>query len=100
MGRTHYKRTCGGGSTTEQSTTPRPPNSHGSGDNRIKVVSYNLFWWNAFRQNSWKSKDIVDNIKHRLGADVLGLQECDDPTEIQRRTGYEPASDFAGAQGI
>jgi len=67
---------------------------------RIKVASYNIYWWNAFGQHPWKGQHITDNIKDTLRADVLGLQECDDPSLIESRTGYTPASPFAGAQGI
>lgn len=66
----------------------------------IKVISYNLFWWNAFDQNAWKSDHIVDNIKDTLQADSLGLQECDEPETISSRTSYLPASPFKGAQGV
>merc|ERR1712217_916461 len=67
---------------------------------KIKVVSYNIYWWNAFGQNPWKGQHVTDNIKNNLQADVLGLQECDNPGLIQQRTGYVAASEFAGAQGV
>jgi len=65
----------------------------------IKVASYNLFWWNAFRQNSWKSNHVIANIQS-FNADTLGLQECDEPQQIADRSGYSAASKFDGAQGV
>lgn len=70
------------------------------GSMTIKVASYNLFWWNAFDQNAWKSTRVIDNIRKHLRPDVLGLQECDSSSLIAGRTGYSPASPFKGAQGI
>jgi endonuclease/exonuclease/phosphatase family metal-dependent hydrolase len=64
------------------------------------VCTYNLFWWNAFDQNPWKSNEIVANIKDQLKPDVIGFQEVDSPSDIQRRTGLQPASKFAAAQGV
>jgi len=68
----------------------------------VKVVSYNLYWWNAFGQNSWKSDGIIENIKSTLKPDAIGLQECDSPSEVRSRTGnaVTRASDFKGAQGV
>jgi len=72
----------------------------GSARPEVKVVSYNLFWWNAHNQNPWKFQSIADNIKDTLQADTLGLQECDSASVIRDRTGYEAASPFEGAQGV
>jgi len=84
--------TGGSGPTTP---APRPP----AGAAKFTVVSYNLYWWNAFGQNPWKGTQITNNIRS-LNPDVLGVQECDDPSLIQSRTEYLPASKFAGAQGV
>ncbi|CAE7198310.1 unnamed protein product [Symbiodinium natans] len=94
---TYFKKPCG--------STPvsRPPWSGGGGGGqplRVMVVSYNLYWWNAFGQNPWKSDHIIDNIKNNLKPDSIGLQECDEPGTIRDRTGLERASQFDGAQGI
>jgi len=86
----------GGGSPTPPAPTPT-----GGGGPQLRIVSYNLYWWNAFGQESWKSQGICDNIRYNLGADSLGMQECDDPGQIQSRAGgYYAASDFAGGQGV
>lgn len=95
--KTFYKQPCDGAVIPTPSPAPtRPP----AGSPKIKVASYNLFWWHAFGEHPWKGRKITDNIRDTLKPDVLGLQECDSPTTIQRRTGYIPASDFAGAQGV
>jgi endonuclease/exonuclease/phosphatase family metal-dependent hydrolase len=67
---------------------------------RVKVVSYNIYWWNAFGQNPANGRKITDNIRYTLRPDVLGLQECDSPSLIQSRTGYARASTFSGSQGV
>ncbi|CAJ1354120.1 unnamed protein product [Effrenium voratum] len=67
----------------------------------LKLVSYNLYWWNAFDQKSWKSDGVIKNIRNTLRPDSIGLQECDEPGQIARRTGtLERASEFQGAQGV
>jgi len=92
--KTYYKTSCNG------IQTPSPTPARATGGVEIVVASYNLFWWNAFGANPWKGSHITNNIKDTLKADVLGLQECDNPGLIRDRTGYTPASPFAGAQGI
>lgn len=77
---------------------PSPPSS--SANPEVRVVSYNLYWWNAHDRNPWKFQSIADNIKYTLQADTLGLQECDSPSVIRDRTGYEAVSPFEGAQGV
>jgi len=95
--KTYYKKPCDG---APPSAVPAPTPAGSSSGPTIRVVSYNLFWWNAFDQNAWKSDDIVKNIKDTLRADTLGLQECDRPDTIKTRTGYEAVSPFKGAQGV
>lgn len=91
--RTYY-RAQGGGCAAPQ-PTPAPASA-----GRIKVVTYNLFWWNAFGGNRWSSgESVLRNIRDNLGSALLGVQECDDPWLVQQNTGYQPASSFAGAQG-
>lgn len=95
--RTYYKKSCDGNTPpVPKPTSPAPS----TGPVKIKVVSYNLYWWNAFRDNPWKGSKISSNIKNNLRPDVLGLQECDSPDTIQSRTGLKPASKFSGAQGV
>ncbi|CAK0859326.1 unnamed protein product [Prorocentrum cordatum] len=71
------------------SAAPQPTDAPAAGQ-RIKVVTYNLFWWNAFGTNRWSAgESVLRNIS----------EECDDPWLVQQGTGYQPASSFAGAQG-
>eukprot|EP00929_Paragymnodinium_shiwhaense_P095630 TRINITY_DN56863_c0_g1_i1.p1 TRINITY_DN56863_c0_g1~~TRINITY_DN56863_c0_g1_i1.p1 ORF type:complete len:376 (+),score=53.27 TRINITY_DN56863_c0_g1_i1:345-1472(+) len=92
--KTHYKTSC------DQAPALLSSGSDLQGGVKIKVVSYNLFWWNAFEHDSWKGDHIINNIKNRLHADVMGLQECDSAGTIERRTGYKALSPSAGAQGV
>jgi len=94
---TYYKKSCAQTTASPLSTTPTNPVSETAS---IKFVSYNIFWWNAFGANPSNGVQIMSNIKDTLKPDVLGLQECDDANLIQSRTGYLPASPFAGAQGV
>jgi len=100
--KTFYKTECNVAQPSPMSTqppvAPSPPSSGNSPT--IRVVSYNLWWWNAFQQNPWKSDEIVNNIKNVLQADTLGLQECDSAETIKARTGYDAVSPFKGAQGV
>lgn len=65
----------------------------------LKVLSYNLYWWNAFEAHPYKGKEVVKNIKNNLLPDIMGVQECDNAEYIEEQTGYLKASDFVGAQG-
>ncbi|CAE6922422.1 unnamed protein product [Symbiodinium natans] len=91
--RTFFKMPC-------SATTPMPSSTSRSGQFKLRVVSYNLYWWNAFGQNPWKGEQIIDNIRERLAPSAIGLQECDSPSRIQESTGLAQASTFAGAQGV
>lgn len=81
-----FKATCGG--TANAGFT-------------LRVVSYNLYWWNAFGrpENSWKRESILENIKSNLKPDTIGLQECDSP-EVLESLGLQRASPFEAAQGV
>ncbi|CAE7505132.1 unnamed protein product, partial [Symbiodinium pilosum] len=99
-----FKKPCG------SDGVPGPPWSGGGGGGGgggegdqplvVTVVSYNLFWWNAFGQNPWKSDHIIRNIKNNLKPDSIGLQECDEPGRVGNGAGLQRASKFDGAQGI
>ncbi|CAK0788232.1 unnamed protein product, partial [Prorocentrum cordatum] len=91
---TYFKAPGGGCDASAQPTTA--PASAG----KVRVVTYNLFWWNAFGSNRWSAgESVLRNIRDNLGSALLGVQECDDPSLVQQSTGYQPASSFAGAQG-
>lgn len=46
------------------------------GSNTVKVMSYNLFGWNAFNTNSWRAENVLQKIKD-WDPDVLGAQEVE-----------------------
>lgn len=93
--KTFYKKPCSGAPLP-----PTPASAPSTSSPTIRVGSYNLWWWNAFKQNAWKSDHIVKNIKDTLNVDTLGLQECDEPDTIRARTSFSAASPFRGAQGV
>jgi len=64
------------------------------------VVSYNLFWWNAFQQTPSKSESIVYNIQYTLRPDTIGMQECNSAGTIQSKTTYQPASQWNDNNGV
>jgi hypothetical protein len=99
--KTYFKTACNEGSQIQPPTAraTAPPRVVSQGV-KIRCVSYNLFWWHAFDQNSLDGVHVTDNIKNTLNADTLSVQECDDPGLIQSRTQYTPVSPFKGAQGI
>jgi len=53
----------------------------------IKVLTYNLFWWNLFglRHGMWKSAGKL--IRNTGPYDVIGFQECDDIHRVVDDTG-------------
>ena len=48
--------------------------SGSGGSGSLKVMSYNVFGWNALRQNSWKAKNVYRIIKD-FNPDIIGIQE-------------------------
>ena len=50
--------------------------SPGGETDSIRVMSYNLYGWNALVKNSWKAKNIYKSIKE-VNPDLLGAQECE-----------------------
>lgn len=73
---------------------PVPPTAAGS----IRVVSYNLHWWRTVAKGAGDA--LIGNIKDALRADVLGLQECEDPALLERRLGVVAAAPFEAAAGV
>ena len=68
-----WMQQCGGcpGSGGGQ---PNHGSGSGSGSGSLKVMSYNVYGWNALRQNSWKAKNVYQIIKD-FDADIIGIQE-------------------------
>ena len=47
----------------------------------LRVVSYNLYGWNALIQNPWKAENIYKAIRN-IKPDILGAQECEGQEEV------------------
>jgi len=68
----------------------------------VRILSYNLFWWNLFKIRGGLSAD--DLIK-KTGApepyDVIGLQECEDPDRVFKAVGLDSTySSFLGSKAV
>jgi len=53
-------------------TTPGPDGEMDS----MRVMSYNLYGWNALVQNPWKAENVYKAIR-LINPDILGAQECE-----------------------
>eukprot|EP00928_Gymnodinium_smaydae_P011985 TRINITY_DN14384_c2_g1_i1.p1 TRINITY_DN14384_c2_g1~~TRINITY_DN14384_c2_g1_i1.p1 ORF type:complete len:595 (+),score=136.84 TRINITY_DN14384_c2_g1_i1:72-1856(+) len=73
----------------------------------VKILSYNLFWWNLFGQR----KGTVNRVKNAPGKlikkfmnppfDVMGFQECEDPQLLLEPVGlYDTYEVFKGTHAI
>eukprot|EP00929_Paragymnodinium_shiwhaense_P107894 TRINITY_DN74237_c0_g1_i1.p1 TRINITY_DN74237_c0_g1~~TRINITY_DN74237_c0_g1_i1.p1 ORF type:complete len:666 (+),score=146.34 TRINITY_DN74237_c0_g1_i1:99-2096(+) len=58
------------------SETAGGPAVSAAASDSVKVMSYNLFGWNAFGTNRWKGDNIVDKIRE-YSPDVIGCQEVE-----------------------
>jgi len=67
-----YYESCPEGGLAPPSRLPAATSSEGA----LKFMSYNLFGWNAFNQNKWKSVNVLQKIKDWNPA-VLGAQEVE-----------------------
>eukprot|EP00929_Paragymnodinium_shiwhaense_P032646 TRINITY_DN18066_c0_g1_i1.p1 TRINITY_DN18066_c0_g1~~TRINITY_DN18066_c0_g1_i1.p1 ORF type:complete len:756 (+),score=149.41 TRINITY_DN18066_c0_g1_i1:93-2360(+) len=72
---------------------PRPPSAwsplktcaEGTGKMKVKVLAYNLFWWNLFGQRGGEDGRAGRKIASNSGGeefDFIGFQECDDINRI------------------
>jgi len=50
--------------------------SPGGETDSMRVMSYNLYGWNALVQNSWKAENVYKAIRE-INPDLLGAQECE-----------------------
>jgi len=55
-----------------EQTTSDPGGEYDS----IRVMSYNLYGWNALVQNPWKAENVYKAIR-QVNPDILGAQECE-----------------------
>jgi len=51
----------------------------------VKVLAYNLYWWNLFDRNGGRGRSAGKLIARGAGSagfDMMGFQECDDPGRV------------------
>lgn len=60
-----------------------------SGGLQVKVLSYNLFWWNLFGQRGGNGGSASRLISDNGPFDIMGFQECDDVQRVLRDAGME-----------
>jgi len=79
----------------------------GTGSSTVKVLSYNLFWWNLFDRHGGGDRSagkLIARTSGSEGYDFMGFQECDDRSRVlgdARVSGL--AGDYAtlnGGRGI
>jgi len=62
-----------------------PFNLFASAKTRVKVLTYNLFWWNLFDQKKGSGRSAGKLIARTAGSegyDLMGFQECDDRARV------------------
>ena len=55
------------------------------GDLKVKVLTYNLFWWNLFGQrggNGGSAGKLIKDAGSAAPFDLMGFQECDDVNRV------------------
>jgi len=50
----------------------------------VRVLSYNLFWWNLFRQRGGNGRSAGKLIQANGPFDIMGFQECEDAPRVLR----------------
>jgi len=82
----NYYELCGTSSEWCGATVPPPEwnlfGYSGSGDMRVKVLTYNLFWWRLFGQlggNGGSAGALIRGAAGEEPFDVVAFQECDNP---------------------
>jgi len=56
---------------------------------QIKILTYNLFWWNLFKIRGGNGNSAGNLIKDNMAQefDVMGFQECEDPERVLQPVG-------------
>jgi len=66
-------------------------------DIQVRVLTYNLFWWNLFRIRHGNGGSATRLIAQSGPYDLMGFQECEDITAVLRGAGlFEQFGAFAG----
>lgn len=67
---------------------------------RVKVLTFNLFWWNLMKQrhgNGGAPFRLIEDSGRLEPYDIMAFQECEDPAYVMRRSGLENSySTFKG----
>ena len=79
-----WKKTAKGQTTANSKVTSGPKYCEGEqttaqpgGEtDSMRVMSYNLYGWNALVQNPWKAENVYKAIR-QINPDLLGAQECE-----------------------
>lgn len=53
----------------------------------LKVLTYNLFWWNLYGVRKGNGASASMLIKNAGDLDMMGFQECEDPARVLREAG-------------
>lgn len=67
---------------------------------QVKVLSYNLYWWNLFGKRGGNDNSAGNLIKQAVGSqpfDFMGFQECEDPVKVLGPVGL--LSEYEAVQG-
>lgn len=59
---------------------------------QVKILTYNLYWWNLFNKNKGGDRSAGKLISRTAGAegyDILGFQECDNQSRVLADARYE-----------
>ena len=92
-GVTSGPKQCSIDGSTHIPPTQQPPNP--DGNHEIKVMSYNLFGWNALGKESWKAENVYKVIR-AFNPDLLGTQEIN---ALADNVASNIGSDYAVAHG-
>jgi len=68
----------------------------------VRVLSYNLFWWNLYNIHGGLSADsLIKKTSTPEPYDVIGLQECEDPDKVFKPVGMDRVySAFLGSRAV
>lgn len=74
---------------TKSSTRRRRRSSGGGSSIKVKILTYNLFWWNLYQRRGGNGGSASRLIAHNNNPsyDFMGFQECDDVARVLRDGG-------------
>jgi endonuclease/exonuclease/phosphatase family metal-dependent hydrolase len=78
------------------------PSAAGGVGPTVRVLSYNLFWWNLFgrrRGNGGSAGRLIAEAAATAAFDVMAFQECDDAARVLRDAGLAAGGEYATFNG-